>query len=70
MYGLDFIFERSSFINSNGLIGVIFEKIFVFDVVAAIFTIGDVLSDESRSGPGWFENRLDSGSGWVLSFYR
>ena len=70
MYGLDFIFERSSFINSNGLIDVIFEKIFVFDVVAAIFTIGDVLSGESRSGLGWFENRLDSGSGWVLSFYR
>ena len=29
-----------------------FEKIFVFDVVTAIFTIGDVLSGESRSGPG------------------
>ena len=47
-----------------------FEKIFVFDVVTAMFTIGDVLSGESRSGPGWFENRLDSGSDWVLSFYR
>ena len=70
MYGLDFIFEGRSFINSNGLIGVMFENFFVFDVVTAIFTIGDILSGESRSGPGWFENRLDTGSDWVLSFYR
>ena len=38
-----------------------FENSFVFDVVT-VLTIGVVSSGETRSCPGWFENRLGSGS--------
>ena len=68
MYGLDFIFERNSFTNSNGSWVLMFGNSFVFHAVTVLFTIGVVSSGETRSCPGWFENRLDSGSDWVLSF--
>ena len=51
-----------------GSLVLMFGHFFVFDVVTVLFTIGVVSSGETRSGPGWSENRLDSGSNWVLLF--
>ena len=51
-----------------GSLVLMFEHFFVFDVVTVLFTIGFVSSGETRPGPGWFKNRLNSGSDWVLLF--
>ena len=52
----------------RGLLVLMFETFFVFDVVTVLFTIGVVSSGETGSGPGRFEKRLHSGSDWVLLF--
>ena len=39
----------------------------MYSILFVLFTSGVVLSGvETRSGSGWFGNRLDSRSGWVL----
>ena len=66
--GLNLSSRKIALSTVMGSLVLMFENCVVFDVVTALFTIGVVSSGETRSGPGWFENRLDSGSDCVLSF--
>ena len=47
---------------------LMFENCLVFFVVTVLFTSGVVSLSEIRSGSGWFENKLRSGSAWLLIF--
>lgn len=54
----------------RGSLALMFENCFVFAVVIVLLTSGVVSLSKTRSGSGWFENKLRSGSGWFLTFCR
>ena len=51
-----------------GSLALMFENCFVFAIVMVLLTSRVVSFSETRSGSGWFENKLRSGLGWLLTF--